>query len=37
MKEIAEYKRKNSKMKVYFSYSPWQKGTNENFNSSIFG
>ena len=33
MKEMAEHK--NSKMKVYFLYSPWQRGTNENTNGLI--
>ena len=33
MKEMAEHK--NSKMKVYFVYSPWQRGTNENTNGLI--
>ena len=33
MKEMAEHK--NSKMKVYFPYSPWQIGTNENTNGLI--
>ena len=33
MKEMAEHK--NSKMKVYFPYSPWQRGTNENTNGLI--
>ena len=30
---MAEHK--NSKMKVYFLYSLWQKGTNENTNGLI--
>ena len=35
MKEMAEHKRKNSKMKVYFPYSLWKKGMNENTNGVI--
>ena len=33
MKEMAEHK--NSKMKIYFPYSPWQRETNENTNGLI--
>ena len=36
-KEMAEHKlfSKNSKMKVYFPYNPWQRGMNENTNNLI--
>ena len=40
MKEMAEHKRKNSKMKIYFPYSPWQRVKNNKykcFDSVIFG
>ena len=35
MKGMAEHKRNNSKMKVYFPYSLWKIGMNKNTNGLI--
>ena len=35
MKEMAEHKRKNSKMKIYFLYILWQRRINNNTNILI--
>ena len=35
MKKIAEHKCKNSKMKIYILYIPWQREANENTNGLV--